>query len=89
MEGETGSGHSLNALDQTVPEVSFPLDFIAARGIDFSFAVSGSWIWSFLSFFTKIELAHTYTWCSSLFFMECEVMMRMLILLSSHDGTEN
>lgn len=89
MERETSSCLTLNALDQTVPEVSFPLDFIVARGIDFSFAVSVSWIWSFLSFFIKIELAHTSTWFSSLFFMECEVMLRMLILLSSHDGTEN
>lgn len=89
MERENSSCHSLNALDQTVPEVSFPLDFIVARGIGFSFAVSVSWIWSSLSFFTKIELAHTHTWFTSLFSMECEVMVRMLILLSSHDGTEN
>lgn len=89
MDRETSSCYYPEALDQTISEVTLLLDFTFTKGNHFSFAVLVSWIWSFLSFVTEVELTHTCTWFSSLFFMECGVMIRILILPSSHGGTKN
>lgn len=62
-------------LGQTISEVRFPLGLHSCRDNHFHFSAPVSLIWGSLSFVCKIKLTNTYTWISSLFFMECEIIV--------------